>query len=131
VKTKLNGGNMNTKSKHIHEYKKGRGTVDVCICGRFRFNEKAGEPIVEQRPEPLPGPLRFDGCGINAGDEYASRIATFVNIRGIDAQHYGPLFAAAPELLEACRQAIFAIPTTHGAFETVRAAIAKATGRAS
>jgi hypothetical protein len=36
------------------------------------------------------------------------------------------LIAAAPELLEACRQALFAIPTTHAAFETVRAAIAKA-----
>lgn len=35
---------------------------------------------------------------------------------------------AAPELLEACQQALFAIPTTHCAFETIRAAIAKAQG---
>lgn len=45
-----------------------------------------------------PGPLRFDGCGINGGDKYASRIATFAKIRGDDANHYGPLFAASPEM---------------------------------
>lgn len=39
------------------------------------------------------------------------------------------LICAAPELLEACYQAAFAIPTTHAAFETVRAAIAKAQGK--
>lgn len=38
------------------------------------------------------------------------------------------LIAAAPELLEACLQAVMAIPTDHGAFETVRNAISKATG---
>lgn len=41
---------------------------------------------------------------------------------------YARLFAAAPDLLEACLQAASALPTTHGAFETVRAAIAKAYG---
>ena len=38
--------------------------------------------------------------------------------------------AAAPLLLEACKQALFAIPTTHGAFQTVRDAIAAAEGPA-
>lgn len=38
--------------------------------------------------------------------------------------------AAAPLLLEACKQALFAIPTTHGAFQTVRDAIAAAEGSA-
>ena len=38
---------MNTK--HVHEYRKGRGSVDVCDCGRFRHNEKAGAAIVEQQ----------------------------------------------------------------------------------
>ena len=42
------------------------------------------------------------------------------------AQANATLIAASLELLEACRQAVFAIPTTHGAFETVRAAIEKA-----
>lgn len=37
------------------------------------------------------------------------------------------LIAAAPTMLEALQQAAFAIPTDHGAFETVRAAIAQAT----
>jgi hypothetical protein len=36
------------------------------------------------------------------------------------------LIAAAPEMYEALQQAAQAIPTTHGAFETVRAALAKA-----
>ena len=31
---------------HTHEYRPGRGNVDVCNCGRFRFNEKAGPAIV-------------------------------------------------------------------------------------
>ena len=34
-------------NNHTHNYLKGRGNVDVCNCGRFRFNEKAGPPIVE------------------------------------------------------------------------------------
>ena len=38
------------------------------------------------------------------------------------------LLASAPALFEACIQAIYAIPTTHGAFDTVRQAIAQATG---
>lgn len=36
------------------------------------------------------------------------------------------LMAAAPDLLEACLQASAALPTDHGAFETVRNAIKKA-----
>lgn len=47
-----------------------------------------------------PGPLSFDGCGINGGDEYRSRIATFQRTEWDgNAKHYGPLFAAAPDLL--------------------------------
>jgi hypothetical protein len=44
--------------------------------------------------------LSFDGCGINGRDEYRSRIATFADRGGPIAKEYGPLFAAAPELLE-------------------------------
>lgn len=45
------------------------------------------------------GPLSFDGKGVNGPDEHRSRLATFVDDE--IAQQYGPLFAAAPELLEA------------------------------
>ena len=36
-------------NKHIHNYRKGRGSVDVCDCGKFRHNEKAG-PAIEEMP---------------------------------------------------------------------------------
>jgi hypothetical protein len=39
------------KTKHEHHYNKGHGNVDVCLCGRFKFNEKAGPAIVEQRKD--------------------------------------------------------------------------------
>lgn len=32
--------------KHVCIYRVGRGSVDVCRCGRFRHNEKAGPFIV-------------------------------------------------------------------------------------
>ena len=41
--------------------------------------------------------LSFDGKGINGPDEYRSRLATFANDAA--AQQYGPVFAAAPDLL--------------------------------
>ena len=76
-----------------------------------------------------PGPLSFDGCGINGGDEYKSRIATFAKIRGDDAMHYGPLFAAAPELLAACKALLAHLPYGNEALQIkAQAAIAKATG---
>lgn len=50
--------------------------------------------------------LSFDGCGINGRDEYRTRLCTFTEKRGEDANHYGPIFAAAPEMFEACREAL-------------------------
>lgn len=53
--------------------------------------------------------LTFDGVGINGPDEYRSRVATFVSSEDLTraevAAKYGPLFAAAPELLAACEYA--------------------------
>lgn len=87
-----------------------------------------------------PGPWRVKDNGSMEGPH------VYGPVHPIDGGDYAPLagykggalseadarlIAAAPELLEACRQAAFAIPTTHGAFETVRAAIAKAEGRAT
>jgi hypothetical protein len=73
------------------------------------------------RPE-----LTYDGHGINGPDEYRSRIATFTN--GADAAKYGPLFAAAPDLLEALRLGVENdIPTTEW-LRIARAALAKAEG---
>lgn len=54
---------------------------------------------------PAHASLSFDGCGINGRDEYRTRIATFTNKRGPVANHYGPLFAAAPEMLAALVEA--------------------------
>ena len=84
--------------------------------------------------------LTFDGCGINGSDEYRTRIATFSN----DAEHYGPLFASAPELLEALKEAEgvirWAVQESEGRVKSeivggwlyhadkARSAIAKATG---
>ena len=52
------------------------------------------------RPE-----LSFDGCGINGPDEYRTRLCTFTEKRGEIANHYGPLFAAAPDMLAAMEEA--------------------------
>ncbi len=43
--------------------------------------------------------LSFDGKGINGPDEFRTRLATFITDE--DAKSYGPLFAAAPDLLAA------------------------------
>lgn len=76
------------------------------------------------RPE-----LSFDGMGINGPDEYRSRIATFAT--GEAARKYGPLFAAAPDLLASLREVMQEVgqyddPAVH---KRAKAAIAKATLR--
>lgn len=50
--------------------------------------------------------LSFDGCGINGPDEYRTRICTFAEKRGEIANHYGPIFANASELLDALRRLV-------------------------
>lgn len=75
------------------------------------------------RPE-----LSFDGHGINGPDEYRSRLATFSNVE--DANRYGPLFAASPNLLAAC-EGLMEWSDQMGGWEakcwdTARAAIAQA-----
>lgn len=40
--------------------------------------------------------LSYDGCGINGPDEYRTRLATFRTLA--DARHFGPLFAASPDM---------------------------------
>jgi hypothetical protein len=55
--------------------------------------------------------LTFDGCGINGPDEYRTQMAKFTTSaisKGLP-RRYGPMFAAAPELLAAldhCREAL-------------------------
>lgn len=51
------------------------------------------------RPE-----LTYDGIGINGPDEHRSRVAAFD--KQADADKYGPLFAAAPDLLAALQGCI-------------------------
>ncbi len=48
--------------------------------------------------------LSFDGHGINGPDVHRSRLATFAP--GADKAKWGPLFAAAPEMLEALEACI-------------------------
>jgi hypothetical protein len=54
-----------------------------------------------------PRPLSFDGFGINGADAYRTRIATFTTgaSEALRAE-MGPLFAAAPALLAALRDAL-------------------------
>lgn len=79
--------------------------------------------------------LSFDGKGINGGDEYMSRIATFTE-HG-HSLNIGPLLAAAPELLDALDGVLRMLellnaPGTHDPIEAriyqARAAISKALG---
>ncbi len=64
------------------------------------------------RPE-----LSYDGKGINGPDEYRARIATFDNAQA--AKAYGPLFAAAPELLVACQEAFDELAVIRQAFDVM------------
>jgi hypothetical protein len=79
--------------------------------------------------------LSYDGCGINGRDQYRTRIATFTDKRGPVAHHYGPLFAAAPELLAALKGTLRTMVIYHGAdcrckeCQAVHDAIAKAEGK--
>lgn len=50
----------------------------------------------------------FDGKGINGGDEYRSRIATLTE-HGHSIDNAGELLAAAPDLLQACQNALAAL----------------------
>lgn len=45
--------------------------------------------------------LMFDGVGINGPDQYRTRLATFTSPEA--AKVYGPMLAAAPDLLAALR----------------------------
>lgn len=81
--------------------------------------------------------LSYDSHGINGPDEYRSRIATFAP--GPARDKYGPLFEAAPELLDTLERFVTAchayLPETTdqafcGLYASARAAIARATGAA-
>lgn len=57
------------------------------------------------RPQPTTRPeLTFDGHGINGPDEYRSRLATFT--LGADVNKYGPLLAAAPDLVRLLKDCV-------------------------
>ncbi len=72
--------------------------------------------------------LSYDGCGINGPDEYRTRIATFTNKRSKESDHYGRLFAAAPDLLAAL-ETIAARDTAFADSKAIaRAALAAAKG---
>lgn len=84
--------------------------------------------------------LSFDGCGINGRDEYRSRLCTFTEARGKDAYAYGPMFAAAPEMLEALKESLALLEymagdresaKNHKTLRRARDAIARAEGRAT
>lgn len=60
---------------------------------------RAKADAVEGKTEQPRPTLTFDGCGINGPDEYRSRLATFTSRE--EGKRWGPLLAAAPEMLEA------------------------------
>jgi hypothetical protein len=85
--------------------------------------------------------LSFDGFGVNACNQWRSRLATFdisTEQRQRAAKLLGPLFEAAPDLLEACKYALANLRSRgdvrkdfsgHNAIATLGKAIAKAEGR--
>ena len=73
------------------------------------------------RPE-----LTYDGHGINGPDEYRTRVVNFQT--QADADKYGKLLAAAPDLLEALRGLVMDWERVHGELpldHEARAALAK------
>lgn len=77
-------------------------------------------------------PLRFDGFGIN--DSVGYRVVTFPNaLLGSGSKLYGPLLAAAPELLDAAKEALKDLELAgygdQASSELLRAVIAKAEGK--
>lgn len=52
--------------------------------------------------------LTFAGNGIFGPDEYRDRVATFSS--NADAKLYGPMFAAAPEMLDALKGLTHGLP---------------------
>ena len=84
--------------KHTHTFKPGRGSVDVCACGQFRHNAKAGPAIVEQRAGHTPGPWYTSA----KDDRYQSIICQETNGKTIAVTYTGNdadarLIAAAPD----------------------------------
>lgn len=77
------------------------------------------------RPE-----LHYDGIGINGPDEHRTRVAKFD--KQADADKYGPLLAAAPDLLAALDALMLEYSHTgnigYDAVNTARNAINKAKG---
>ena len=54
--------------------------------------------------------LSYDGFGINGRDEFRNRIATFAaGLSEEQRKEFGPLFAAAPELLDALKDVFKAL----------------------
>ena len=125
---------------HTCKFKPGRGSVDVCACGKFQHNAKAGSAIVEQRFTPGPWrvetarPARFPEYRILSQlDRYVAAVSIMAhNPASADAQ----LISAAPDLLAALESISEAhnvgwnSPTMefNGLFDKARAAIAKAKG---
>ena len=80
---------------HTHNYQKGQGNVDVCLCGRFRFNEKAGAVVVEVAPTLTPYETRVreleqEGCDTSDAQSIAdvefiqkSAVSLFEVCRGV------------------------------------------------
>jgi len=87
--------------------------------------------------------LSYDGHGINGTDEYRTRLCTFTDSAKQDgkAAEFGPLFAAAPAMLEALRDCVtlpgalaersheYALRRLQRITETALEAIAQATGQ--
>ena len=56
-------------NKHIHNFRVGRGSVDVCDCGKFRHNEKAGPAITEMPSQQATQDLKERARNLYASDK--------------------------------------------------------------
>lgn len=122
-------------SSRVYEGYSETKTAAVSKCAQMmethtqaHYKSKGEKPVPEATETETHPTLSFDGMGINGPDEYRTRLATFRNPSA--AKEWGPLFAAAPDMLVAL-EAIFPLLMGDGFIEqhhidAVRKVISKA-----
>lgn len=123
-----------------------RGDLITQICGLRWESDEANARLIAAAPE-MPHYCEYENCTggrlmreleslTPGGSEYVGDVGRCIEAIKDSREMDGKIIAKLcdsmnelrhinAELLEALQQAAFAIPTTHAAFETVRAAIAK------
>ena len=129
-----------TTTKTTGQHTPGKPKIEMCECGfpqsypiphehskEREAYERAKRPAQGQQTEHTPTPYEYPidcGCIFSEDREIAL-------VHGEDRAANAAFIVRAcnshDALVEACKQALYAIPTTHGAFQTVRKAITSAT----